>query len=122
MEILEKLRQFLTDFPGLQELSADFTQDGPDCSGLFPGGMTEEERHTDLLGHTQATYLCLFTLYKRLEPGTDSAQWLLDFQNWLSKNTDAVQIQKAKIQETSRLNCGLCTVSLAVRAKEGAYA
>lgn len=122
MEILEKLRQFLTDFPGLQELSADFTQDGPDCSGLFPAGLTEVDRHTDLLGNTRVTYQCLFTLYKRLEPGQDSAQWLLDFQNWLTERSDAVQVQKAKVQETSRLNCGLCTVTLAVCAKEGAYA
>ncbi len=128
MEILEKLRQFLLGFPGLQELSADFTQDGPDQSGLFPAGLTEVERRTDLLGNTQVTYECLFTLYKRLQPGQDSAQWLLDFQNWLTERTDAVQVQKAKAQEVSRLQCGLCTVTLAVRcqkdfdAKEEQYA
>ena len=127
MEILEKLRQFLLGFPGLQELSADFTQDGPGNSGLFPAGMAELDRHTDLLGNVQVTYGCLFTLYKRMQPGQDSAQWLLEFQSWLAMQTNAVQVQKAKIQEESRLNCGLCTVSLVVSVqkeyiKEGNYA
>ena len=72
MEILEKLRQFLLGFPGLQELSVDFTQDGPGNSGLFPGGLTEVERRKDLLGNTYVTYECLFTLYKRLEPGQEA--------------------------------------------------
>ena len=114
MEILEKLRQFLLGFPGLKELSADFTQDGPGNSGLFPAGLKEVDKRTDLLGNTQVTYECLFTLYKRLEPGQDSAQWLLDFQNWLAERTDAVQVQKAKTQEVSRLKCGLGTVTLAI--------
>ena len=99
MEILEKLRQFLLGFPGLEDLSADFTQDGPGNSGLFPGGVTEVDRRKDLLGNTYVTYECLFTLYKRLEPGQDSAQWLLDFQSWLAERTDVVLVRKAKTQE-----------------------
>lgn len=129
MEILEKLRQFLLGFPGLdEELSADFTQDGPGNSGLFPAEVTETDRRIDLLGNMQVTYQCLFTLYKRMQPGQDSAQWLLDFQSWLTENSRTVQVQKAKTQEASRLNCGLCTVTLAVcieknfDAKEELYA
>lgn len=129
MEILEKLRQFLLGFPGFDgELPADFTQDGPDTSGLFSGGLTEVDRRMDLLGNIRITYQCLFTLHHRMQPGQDSAQWLLDFENWLTENTSAVQIEKAKVQEVSRLNCGLCTVSLAVNfckdidAKEDLYA
>ena len=125
MEILEKLRQFLLVFPGLAELSADFPQDGPGNSGLFPGEVTELDRYTDLLGNTRVVYECLFTLHKRLEPGQDSAQWVLDLEAWLAERTDAVQVRKAKAQESSRLHCGLCTVTLAVSfrkdfdAKEG---
>ena len=128
MEILEKLRQFLLGGPGLADLSADFTQDGPGNSGLFPGELTEVERRRDWLGNTYVTWESLFTLYKRLEPGQDSAQWLLDFQDWLAERTDAVWVRKAKTQETSRLQCNLCTVTLAVRlqkvfdAKEEQYA
>lgn len=128
MEILEKLRQFLLGGPSLEDLSADFTQDGPGNSGLFPGELTEVERRRDWLGNTYVTWESLFTLYKRLEPGQDSAQWLLDFQEWLAERTDAVQVRKAKNQETSRLQCNLCTVTLAVRlqkvfdAKEEQYA
>lgn len=129
MEILEKLRRFLLGFPGLDgELSVDFTQDGPGNTGLFPAEVTEVDRRVDLLGNMLVTYRCLFTLYKRMQPGQDSAQWLLDLRDWLAQNSDAVQVHKAKIQETSRLNCGLCTVTLAVciqkdfDAKEGVYA
>ena len=126
MEILEKLQQFLLGFPGFEgELPVDFTQDGPDSSGLFPLGLTELSRRIDLLGNMQVHYQCLFTVYHRMRPGQDSAQWLLDFENWLTEKTKAVQIKKAKVQETSRLNSGLCTVTLAVHlrkdvdAKEG---
>ena len=118
MEILEKLRQFLLGFPGLGELSADFPQDGPGNAGLFPGEVTEVERHADLLGNIRVDYDCLFTLYKRLEPGQDSTQWLMDFAIWLMARTDMVRICKAKTQENSRLQCNLCTVTLAVRQTE----
>ena len=129
MEILEKLRQFLLGFPGFDgELPVDFTQDGPDTSGLFPAGLTEVDRRTDLLGNMQVRYQSLFTLHHRMRPGQDSTQWLLDFENWLAEHTNTVQIQKAKAQEASRLNSGLCTVNLAVTfckdidAKEDLYA
>ncbi|MBQ8881156.1 MAG: hypothetical protein IJ030_03150 [Oscillospiraceae bacterium] len=138
MDILEKLRQFLLGFPGWDEaLSADFTQDGPGCSGLYPAGVEEIARRTDLLGNTQVDYKCQFTLYKRMRPGQDSARWLLDFQNWLMENkkripqfgdgSATVQVGKAKAQEASRLGTGLCTVSLAVcftkeYEREGQYA
>ena len=129
MEILEKLRQFLLGFPGFDgELPVDFTQDGPGNSGLFPGGLKEVERYVDLLGNMRVRYLLLFTLYHRMQPGQDSAQWLLDFENWLTEQTNAVYIKKAEAKEVSRLNCGLCTVTLAVNfckdidAKEGLYA
>ena len=129
MEILEKLRQFLLGFPGFDgELPVDFTQDGPDTSGLFPVGLTELDRRIDLLGNMQVRYQSLFTVYHWMRPGQDSAQWLLDFENWLTEKTKAVQIKKAKVQEASRLNSSLCTVSLAVSfckdidAKEDLYA
>lgn len=125
MDILEKLRQFLQGGPCLQELSADFTQDGPGTAGLFPRGMTPLERRRDLLGNAWVTYECLFTLYKRLEPGQDSAQWLLELETWLEAQQVAVQVRKSQAQELSRLKCALCTVDIAVKlckefaAKEG---
>lgn len=129
MGILEKLRQFLLGFPGFDgELAVDFTQDGPGNSGLFPAEITEVDRYMDLLGNMQVQYQSLFTLYHRMQPGQDSAQWLLDFQNWLTEQTKAVQVQKAKVREDSRLNSGLCTLTLAVcsrrdiEAKEELYA
>ena len=67
MEILEKLRQFLLGCPGLEDLSADFTQDGPGNSGLFPGELKEVDRYMDLVGNVQITYQCLFTLRKRMQ-------------------------------------------------------
>ena len=118
MGILEKLRQFLQDFPSLAELSVDFTQDGPGDAGLFPVGVTEVDRYTDLLGNIQVTYEGLFTLYKRLELGQDGAQWLLDLECWLLNNNDAVRVRKANIQEASQLQCGLCTVTLAMRVRK----
>ena len=115
MDILEKLRQFLLGFPGWDgDLSADFTQDGPGCAGRFPAGVEEIARRTDLLGRMQVDYRCRFTLYKRMQPGQDSARWLLDFQDWVTAQDTAVQVEKAKAQEVSKLGTGLCTVNLTV--------
>ena len=123
----EKLRKWLLGFPGWgEEPSLDFVEDGPGNTGLFPTGLEETGRRTDLIGNLQVDYRFRFALYRRMLPGQDSARWLLDFQDWVQQQNAAgltphfgdvldwerIQVQKGSLQEASRLKEGLCTVTL----------
>ena len=127
MELMEKLRQFLLGFSGWEELpSADFTEDGPGCTGLFPAEQEAVGQRKDLQGNVQVDLRCRVTLYCRLLPGQDGAAWLLDFENWLRKENAAgraprfgdvptqekLYVKKGSFQDVSRLGAGLCTVNL----------
>lgn len=127
MEILEKLRQFLLGFSGWEgSPSADFTEDGPGCTGLFPVEQERVAQRRDLLGNVQVDMRCRFALYNRMLPGQDGAAWLLEFEKWLCRENIAgraprfgdvpelekLYVKKAAFQESSRLTAGLCTVTL----------
>ena len=129
MEMLEKLRQFLLGFSGWdEEPSGDFGEDGPGQTGLFPLSQEEIARRKDLVGNVRAEYLARFTLRRRLRPGLDGAQWLLDFERWLQEQEAAgltprfgdvpvaekLRLAKGEFQQIPRLGTGLCTVTLAV--------
>ena len=128
MEMLEKLRQFLLGFSGWdEEPSADYGEDGPGQTGLFPASQEVVARRKDLVGNVQAEYLARFTLHRRLRPGQDGAQWLLDFGNWLQEQEAAgltprfgdipaaekLRVLKGECKQIPRLGAGLCTVTLA---------
>lgn len=94
MTDLEKLRQWLDGFPGrdrLKELRVDFTAGTGENGGLFPGGLRELARKTDIFGTvtTQNRYSfgLLFVLEKDADDGTDNAQWLLELQNWIQEQS-----------------------------------
>lgn len=123
----DQLRQWLLTFPGWEgEPSLDFVEDGPGNTGLFPAGLEETGRRVDLLGNVQVEYRYRFALYRRMLPGQDSAQWLLDFQSWVQQQNAAgltpcfgdvpererILVQKGSLQEVSRLGNGLCTVTI----------
>lgn len=125
----DKLLQWLLKFPGWEEVpSLDFVEDGPGKTGLFPAGLEETGRRTDLLGNVQVDMRYRFALYCRMLPGQDGAQWLLDFENWVQQQNAAsliprfgdipgreqILVQKGSLQEVSRLETGLCTVTIAV--------
>lgn len=123
--MLEKLRTFLLGFPGWEEEpTIDFAEDGLGYAGLFFKDLEETDRQVDLIGNVQVEYACRFTLYRRMLPGQDSAQWLLDLESWVQQQNAAgllpplgdvpererIRIQKGSLQEASRLGTGLCTV------------
>ena len=127
MKELEKLRQWLLTFPGLgRELTVDYLGAGPGSTGLFPAGLEETSRREDLLGNVQVACRYQFTLYRRMAPGQDSAQWFLDFQNWVQQQSVAglaprfgdvpdeewLLAQKGKSKELSASGIGTCAVTL----------
>ena len=97
MTALEKMRGFVASYPGadiLSEFRIDYTDQIPSNGGLFPSGLVEISRKTDLLGNTTATNQYNFGLYCNLEksPGDDvqatiNADWLMGFQEWVQEQS-----------------------------------
>lgn len=97
MTALEKIRDFIGSFPGadiLSEFRVDYTDQIPSNGGLFPSGLVEISRKTDVLGNTTVTNQYNFGLYYRFEkaPGDDvqatiNADWVMDFQEWAQEQS-----------------------------------
>ena len=93
MTALEKMRDFVGSYPGadiLSEFRIDYTDQIPSNGGLFPSGLVEISRRSDILGNATVTNQYNFGLYCNLEraPGDDvqatiNADWLMGFQEWV---------------------------------------
>lgn len=92
MTALEKITAFVRGYPGadiLRDFQVDFTDQIPANGGIFPSGLVEVSRKTDLMGNTTVTNQYNFGLYYVFEkaPGDTAgaavnADWLMDFQEW----------------------------------------
>lgn len=97
MTALEKITAFVKRYPGadiLQEFRVDFTDQIPANGGIFPSGLVEVSRKTDLFGNVTVTNQHNFGLYYVFEkaPGDDAgaavnADWLMDFQAWVQEQS-----------------------------------
>lgn len=90
---LERMRMFVARYPYtdiLDSLAIDYTDQVPDMGGIFPQGLVEVSRMTDLLGNVTVTNQLNFALYTVLTKApeddvgaTYNAEWVLDFQQWV---------------------------------------
>ena len=97
MTALEQITEFVKSYPGadiLRDFQVDFTDQIPANGGIFPSGLVEISRKTDLLGNTTITNQYNFGLYYVFEkaPGDDvgaavNADWLMDFQEWVQERS-----------------------------------
>lgn len=97
MTALEQIRGFIQSYPGadiLRDFQVDFTDQIPSNGGIFPSGLVEIGRKTDLLGNTTVNNQYNFGLYYVFEkaPGDDAgakvnADWLMDFQEWVQRQS-----------------------------------
>ena len=93
MTALEKMRDFVQSFPEydiLSRLDIDYTDKMPNAGGLFPNGLVEVSRTTDLLGNVSVTNQYNFALYTMLEKyqdATDNAEWQMAFQEWVQEQS-----------------------------------
>ena len=93
MNALEKITNFVKSYPGadiLRTFQVDFTDQIPANGGIFPSGLVEVSRKTDIFGNTTVTNQYNFGLYYVFEkaPGDEegaavNADWLMDFQEWV---------------------------------------
>ena len=94
---LEKMRAFVASYPDfdiLGELAIDYTDAVPNSAGLFPNGLVEVSRRTDLLGNVTVANQRNFALYTALEKSPDedggatvNAEWLDGFQLWVQEQS-----------------------------------
>ena len=93
MTPLETMRAFVATYPEAHIPSTpaiDYTDQVPDMGGIFPQGLVEVSRVTDLLGNVTVTNQLNFALYTVLTKApeddagaTFNAEWVLDFQQWV---------------------------------------
>lgn len=92
MTALEKIAGFVKSYPGadiLQTFRVDYTDQIPANGGVFPSGLVEVGRKTDLFGNVTVTDQYNFGLYYVFPkaPGDDegaavNADWVMGFQEW----------------------------------------
>lgn len=95
---LEKMRSFVASYPDFDILGSfqvDYTDQVPDNGGIFPTGLVEVSRRTDVTGFTYEVANQLnFAIYTRLAkaPGDDAgasfnAEWVIGFQEWVQEQS-----------------------------------
>lgn len=93
MSDIEKVRKWIATFPDHQKLEGfciDYTDAVPNNGGLFPSGLMEISRKTDIFGNVTVENQYNFGLYYVFlkSPGDDegasvNADWVMDFQKWV---------------------------------------
>lgn len=132
MTDLEKLLTWLKTYPGFTQevtVSVDYTDGVPGSCGVFPLGLEEIDRQTDVLGNVKIHCRYTFALH-RVTTGqqdeTENAAWLLGFQNWVQQQSaaaktprfgdvperEAMRAQKGKLKEASQTGTGVYVVTL----------
>ena len=96
-DALETMRAFVESYPdsgALSSFAIDYADRVPGCAGLFPGGLVEVRRRTDLLGNVTVENQYNFTLYTVMAkaPGEDdgatlNAEWQMAFQEWVQEQS-----------------------------------
>ncbi len=96
MTDLEKIREWIKTFPGgiPEHFQVDFTNEIPQNAGLFPTGMTEIKRNSDIVGKVTVTNQYNFGLYAVFvkpedadEISTRNAEWVIGFQRWVQEQS-----------------------------------
>ena len=97
MTPLEKIRDWLATYPGyniLEHFRVDYTDQIPANGAIFPSGIVEVERRSDIVGNVTVTNQYNFGLYYVFlkPPGDDAgatinADWIMDFQEWVQEQS-----------------------------------
>lgn len=99
MTALEKMRHFVESYPGADSFrgyKVDYTDQIPSNGGIFPSGLVEISRQTDITGSVTVTNQYNFGLYRIFAkpPGDDvtatiNADWVMGLQEWVQEQSIA---------------------------------
>lgn len=94
---LDKIKEWIATYPGhdiLSQFSVDWTDQIPSNGGIFPNGMVEVSRKSDILGNVTVENQYNFGLYyvltkspEDLDGAEENAEWLMDFQQWVQEQS-----------------------------------
>lgn len=139
MTVLEKVREWLKEYPGygkLKELNVDATSPQPSNGSLAPSGLVEISRVSDVLGNVIATNQNNFMLYLVFQKSPDddigsaeNAQWVSDFQDWVqaqsitgnaptfgdNKRRETIKAQNGMLYGADMDGCAVYSVQLSVQ-------
>lgn len=97
MTHLEMIKNWIATYPDyniLSEFSVDYTDQIPNNGGIFPAGLSEVSRRTDILGNTTVNNQENFGIYVIFEksPGDAVAaeanqDWIAGFQHWVQEQS-----------------------------------
>jgi len=97
MTALEKIKTWLATYSGfdiLDKFQVDYTDQVPTNGGVFPSGLEEIARVTDIFGNTTVENQYNFGLYYVFEKAPDddvgatiNADWIMDFQEWAQEQS-----------------------------------
>ncbi len=97
MTALEKIRNWLKTYEGfdiLSEFQVDYTDQVPANGGVYPSGLMEISRSTDIFGNYTVENQYNFGLYYVFEKAsgddagaTANADWIMDFQEWVQEQS-----------------------------------
>lgn len=89
MEILQSIKAWLMGYPGLAGILVDKTPGAPGSCGLFPLGGTKKSHREDITGCVKETWRQSFALRRNDLHNLEAAAWLLDFQDWVRRQSHA---------------------------------
>ena len=138
MSDLEKIRDWLKDYPGtlpVQGLKVDYFSSHPDDGSIDPSGLIEVSRTADIMGNVtvenQLNFALYFTLLKSPaddQGATENADLLLDLQKWIQEQSlrhlvpvfgddpdgETIKAQNGALHLTDEEGIGIYTVQLSV--------
>lgn len=130
MTPLEKLKNWLKTYPGFDILSTfrvDYTDQVPGNGGVYPSGLVELERRSDIMGSITAANQYNFGLYYVFEKalGDDigasvNADWIMDFQEWVQ--AQSATGQAPAFGDTPREECIMAQNGVLYEADKGGTA
>lgn len=97
MTALEKIKSWLATYPEfdiMNDFQVDYTDQIPNNGGIFPSGLVEVERRSDIMGNITVTNQYNFGLYYVFTKSPDddtgaaiNADWLMAFQEWAQEQS-----------------------------------
>lgn len=97
MSDLEKIREWISTYPGaerLQDLWVDYYAPAPDNGSIAPAGLVEVSRNEDILGNIIVENQYNFGLYYVLTKATEddagataNAEWIMGLQQWVQEQS-----------------------------------
>ena len=89
MTMLDTVCQWLESYDNWEDvIFVDLTEAGTGNSGIFPQGVQELSRRTDVLGNITTRNRLSFRIIRVTRaPADQQAAWVLDFQNWVQQQS-----------------------------------